>query len=154
MDQDTRVRLAEEITGHLRAGTLPLAEDAMGNPEVVYTDPVHLAAERDTLFRRRPRVVAFSDQVRGAGDFVTDELSGEPVLVVRGEDGTLGAFYNVCRHRSAAVESAPCGSQRRFACHYHAGPTTPWAPSCTAPRSAPTPGRTSRRRRASATTCA
>lgn len=120
MDQDTRVRLADEITGHLRAGTLPLAEGVMANPVDVYTDPAHLAAERDRLFRRHPRVVAFSDQVRRAGDFVTDELSGEPVLVVRGEDGTLRAFYNVCRHRGAAVESAPCGNQRRFTCPYHA----------------------------------
>lgn len=119
MDHGTRVRLATEIAGHLHAGTVPLADGVMENPVEVYTDPAHLARERE-LFRSHPRIVGFGDQLRHPGDFVTDDLSGDPVLVVRGEDGTLRAFYNVCRHRGAAVESAPCGNQRRFTCPYHA----------------------------------
>jgi phenylpropionate dioxygenase-like ring-hydroxylating dioxygenase large terminal subunit len=55
-----------------------------------------------------------------AGSFATLELDGESVLVVRGRDLDIRAFYNVCRHRGTAVEERPCGKAVRFQCPYHA----------------------------------
>ena len=102
----------------LDSGTIPLAETTMECPVATYTDPARVRTER-RLFADQPRVVAFSDQVRNPGDYVTDELSGEPLLIVRGEDGALRAFYNVCRHRGARVACDAAGTQRRFACPFH-----------------------------------
>jgi phenylpropionate dioxygenase-like ring-hydroxylating dioxygenase large terminal subunit len=46
--------------------------------------------------------------------------TGQPILVVRGTDGVLRAFLNVCRHRSARVEPKSCGAGKRaFVCPYH-----------------------------------
>jgi phenylpropionate dioxygenase-like ring-hydroxylating dioxygenase large terminal subunit len=85
-----------------------------------YFDPVRYQREVDLLFRKHPIVVAFSGQVRKAGDFVVHNDTGQPILVVRGTDGELRAFLNVCRHRSATVEQKPCGSNKRaFVCPYH-----------------------------------
>jgi phenylpropionate dioxygenase-like ring-hydroxylating dioxygenase large terminal subunit len=85
-----------------------------------YFDPLRYRQEVDLLFRRYPAVVAFSGQLRKPGDFLTHNETGQPILVVRGMDGTLHAFLNVCRHRSAAVETKPCGSNKRaFVCPYH-----------------------------------
>src|SRR5260370_36872987 len=85
-----------------------------------YFDPVRYQSEVDLLFRKHPIVVAFSVQVRKAGGFVVHNDTGQPILVVRGTDGTLRAFLNVCRHRSASVEVKPCGSNKRaFVCSYH-----------------------------------
>lgn len=54
------------------------------------------------------------------GDFVTHDLSGVPLLVVRGDDGEVKAFLNVCRHRGTRVEDLPCGNGKRaFVCPYH-----------------------------------
>ena len=54
------------------------------------------------------------------GDFVTHDLSGAPLLVVRGDDGQVSAFLNVCRHRGTRVEQLPCGSGKKaFVCPYH-----------------------------------
>jgi phenylpropionate dioxygenase-like ring-hydroxylating dioxygenase large terminal subunit len=54
------------------------------------------------------------------GDFVTHNDTGQPILAVRGADGVLRAFLNVCRHRSATVEPKPCGAGKRaFVCPYH-----------------------------------
>lgn len=54
------------------------------------------------------------------GDFVTHDLSGAPLLVVRGDDGQVSAFLNVCRHRGPRVEQLPCGSGKKaFVCPYH-----------------------------------
>jgi choline monooxygenase len=46
-------------------------------------------------------------------------LAGEPILVVRGSDGLLRAFYNVCRHHAAAVATTPGGHAQSFRCPYH-----------------------------------
>ena len=53
-----------------------------------------------------------------AGDYFTTELVGEPLLIVRGNDGKLRGFYNVCRHR-AGPPAEGCGSRKVFRCGYH-----------------------------------
>ena len=45
--------------------------------------------------------------------------SGAPIVVVRGDDGVLRAFYNACRHRGAPVTRDDCGTARRLTCQYH-----------------------------------
>src|ERR1700761_8211942 len=98
-------------------------DDAPGlthTPVDTYFSRERYDREVATLFRRYPLVVAFSAQLRQPGDFVTNNDSGQPILVVRGRDGVLRAFLNVCRHRSATVETRPCGTGKRaFVCPYH-----------------------------------
>ena len=89
-------------------------------PVEEYYDPVRFQREVDLLFRKHPIVVGFSGQVRKPGDFIIHNDTGQPILVVRGTDGVLRAFLNVCRHRSATVEQKPCGANKRaFVCAYH-----------------------------------
>jgi len=52
------------------------------------------------------------------GDFFTTELIGEPLLLVRGADGALRGFYNVCRHR-AGPPAEDADSRKLFRCGYH-----------------------------------
>ncbi|MGB3049569.1 MAG: Rieske 2Fe-2S domain-containing protein, partial [Polyangiales bacterium] len=59
-------------------------------------------------------IVAHSSQVASPGDFITRDLLGTPVLVVRNQDGSAKAFLNVCRHRGATVELRDAGNCRRF----------------------------------------
>ena len=54
-----------------------------------------------------------------AGQFFTVDLAGEPLIVVRGADDHLRAFYNVCRHHAAAVATAPSGVAQHLRCPYH-----------------------------------
>ena len=56
----------------------------------------------------------------GAGRFVLRDVFGENVILVRGRDDVIRAFYNVCRHRGTAVEERECGKAVRFQCPYHA----------------------------------
>jgi phenylpropionate dioxygenase-like ring-hydroxylating dioxygenase large terminal subunit len=85
-----------------------------------YYDPIRFQREVDLLFRKGPIIVGFSGQIRKPGDFITHNDTGQPILVVRGTDGVLRAFLNVCRHRSATVEQKPCGANKRaFVCAYH-----------------------------------
>jgi choline monooxygenase len=88
-------------------------------PAPWYTDPSIAELERENVFSKTWQLVARTDQVRAPGQFVATTVAGEPIVVVRGSDGTLRAFYNVCRHHAAAVVTQPCGQASLLHCPYH-----------------------------------
>jgi choline monooxygenase len=96
----------------------PLAE-ASTCPSAWYTDERFLELERDTVFANSWQYACRLDQVREPGQFVTLELAGEPLVVVRGDDGVLRGFFNVCRHHAAAVVTEAEGRTKRLRCPYH-----------------------------------
>jgi choline monooxygenase len=98
--------------------TAPL-EQASTIPAEWYTDLRIEALERRTVWSRTWQLVGRTAQVAQPGEFVTAEIAGEPVVVVRGTDGVLRGFFNVCRHHAAAVLTAPCGKVDRLRCPYH-----------------------------------
>ena len=98
--------------------TAPLAQ-ASTIPAAWYTDDRIAALERRTVWSRTWQLVGRTAQVAEPGAFVTAEVAGEPVVVVRGADGVLRGFFNVCRHHAAAVMTAPCGKVDRLRCPYH-----------------------------------
>ena len=87
-------------------------------PADVYLDPVLLERETKDLFGKSWQIGGRRDQVANPGDYFTAEVAGEPLLIVRGADGLLRAFYNVCRHR-AGPPAEGCGSRKVFRCGYH-----------------------------------
>ncbi len=87
-------------------------------PACLYTDAAVFEEEKKRIFARSWQVVGHHDQAVNAGDYFTTELAGEPLLVVRGADGRLRAFYNVCRHR-AGPPAEGCGNRKLFRCGYH-----------------------------------
>lgn len=84
-----------------------------------YTDPRVAELERAAVWANSWQLVGRVDQVANPGQYVTGEVAGEPIVVVRGSDGVLRGFYNVCRHHAAAVMTAPCGTADRLRCPYH-----------------------------------
>ena len=88
-------------------------------PAAWYTDPRIAELERLSVFSKTWQLVARTDQVRVAGQFVSTIVAGEPIVVVRGNDGILRAFYNVCRHHAAAVVTQACGQASILHCPYH-----------------------------------
>jgi choline monooxygenase len=87
-------------------------------PAHLYADANVFAAEKETIFSRTWQVVGHASQVEKPGDYFTTDLLGEPLLFVRGADGKLRGFYNVCRHR-AGPPAEGCGSRKLFRCGYH-----------------------------------
>ena len=88
-------------------------------PSPWYFDPGIVRLEHEAVFAANWQVAGRTDQVAKKGDFFTADLAGEPILVARGEDGILRAFYNVCRHHAAAVVTEPQGCAKNFRCPYH-----------------------------------
>jgi Rieske 2Fe-2S family protein len=90
-------------------------------PGRYFWEPEVFAREQDAIFGQLWTCVGRADDAPNAGDVKTVELGGESVLVVRGKDGALRAFLNVCRHRGARLCLEPCGNLGAvIQCPYHA----------------------------------
>jgi choline monooxygenase len=98
--------------------TLPLAQ-ASTIPASWYTDKRIFALEQETVFSRSWHVAARLNQLKNAGDYVTTEIAGEPVVIVRGSDDQIRGFFNACRHHAAAVMTEPAGNAPQMRCPYH-----------------------------------
>ena len=69
--------------------------NAWSLPAEAYVDPALLEIEKEKIFGATWQVVGRREQVAKPGDYFTTELVGEPLLIVRGNDGKLRGFYNV-----------------------------------------------------------
>jgi choline monooxygenase len=107
----------ERILASYDAST-PLAE-ASTIPASWYVDERIADLEQQTVFSKTWQVMGRADQVEKPGQFVTATVAAEPLVAVRGNDGVLRAFYNVCRHHAAAVVTEPCGQASILHCPYH-----------------------------------
>jgi choline monooxygenase len=96
----------------------PLSE-AKTIPGSWYTNKQLYDLELQTVFARSWQFAARADQVCEPGRYVTTDIAGEPIVVVRGSDGILRGFFNVCRHHAAMVMTEPEGSANQLRCPYH-----------------------------------
>jgi phenylpropionate dioxygenase-like ring-hydroxylating dioxygenase large terminal subunit len=94
-------------------------QDASTIPASWYVDPRIAELEAQTVFSKTWQMVGRVEQVGKPGQFVTAEVAGEPIVVVRGNDGVLRGFFNVCRHHAAAVVTESCGQAAILHCPYH-----------------------------------
>jgi len=97
---------------------VPLAE-ALTPPSSWYVDPRIFELEQRTVFARSWQMIGRADQVREPGQYISGELAREPILVIRGNDGILHGFFNVCRHHAATVMPNAEGRTQTLRCPYH-----------------------------------
>ncbi len=88
-------------------------------PALFYVDKRIAELEARSVFSQTWQLVGRADQVEKPGRFVTTSVAGEPIVVVRGNDGVLRGFFNVCRHHAAAVVTEACGQASLLHCPYH-----------------------------------
>jgi choline monooxygenase len=106
----------EILASYNAAAALP---DAYTIPAPWYTDPRIAQLELQNVFSRNWQLVGRTEQVEKPGQYVTATVAGEPIVAVRGSDGILRAFYNVCRHHAMTVMNEPCGQAQHMRCPYH-----------------------------------
>lgn len=94
-------------------------EQATTIPSSWYADERIFALELQTVFANSWQFAARTDQLEQAGAYVTCEIAGEPVVVVRGKDNVLRGFFNVCGHHAAAIMTEPEGTANHLRCPYH-----------------------------------
>lgn len=95
--------------------------NATSLPGWIYTDPRFFELERQKVFRQTWHIMGHVNDAPNAGDYVTLDILGERVVTLRGNDGQLRSFHNVCRHRAAKLAPDSRGScGHRLVCPYHA----------------------------------
>lgn len=104
-----------------------------------YTDPEIFARERERIFLRTWQYACHAAEVVKPGDYRVFEVTDQSLFVVRGEDGALRAFFNVCQHRAHELLRGS-GNSRLIACPYHAWTYHLHGPLKTAPNSENVPG--------------
>ncbi|MEM9062823.1 MAG: SRPBCC family protein [Pseudomonadota bacterium] len=93
-------------------------ETSTAIPKSAYTSEAFLDAELERIFKQEWVCVGRTDQLANPGDYLTYELAGQPVLVVRDTDKQLRAMSNVCLHRMSTLMEGS-GSTRTLRCPYH-----------------------------------
>jgi choline monooxygenase len=88
-------------------------------PGWVYTAEENLATEREKIFFRTWHYAGATAEVANAGDYLTARLLDQSILIMRGRDGALRGFYNVCQHRAHELLEGR-GNARVVTCPYHA----------------------------------
>lgn len=89
-------------------------------PAARYSDPGFAGIEAAGVFERTWLMVAHADEVPEPGSYRLLDQLGKPVMLVRGQDDEIRAFYNTCKHRGAALVSDASGTTgRRLTCPYH-----------------------------------
>lgn len=94
------------------------AEEASSLPPVCYTSPAFCEDEAQRLFRQGWIGVGRADQVAAAGNYITLDIAGQAIILLRDQDGTLRAFANTCRHRAARLVDGS-GSCKGLRCPFH-----------------------------------
>jgi phenylpropionate dioxygenase-like ring-hydroxylating dioxygenase large terminal subunit len=120
MSREQLVSMTRRNITHSKNGTVPLEDAVKRIPSTNYYDPARWQIEMDRIFRRVPLVLGFSVELTEPNSYKAMDVMGTPVLLVRGDDGTLRSFVNMCSHRGAVVMEEGTGVTRRFSCPYHA----------------------------------
>ena len=94
--------------------------DGMSLPGWLYFEPEFLEAEKTAFLRAAPQVVCHVNDIPAEGDWRSLEYLGESVIVIRGDDGRVRAFANVCRHRGSRIVDGEAGCAKVLTCPYHA----------------------------------
>ena len=103
----------------LRRNTSVPFEQARAMPTSVYTSEEFVEAELKHVFSKDWYCVGRADALSKTGDYVTAELAGQPIVVLRDADHQLRAMSNVCLHRMSTLLQGR-GNAKTIVCPYHA----------------------------------
>lgn len=103
----------------LRSNTSVPFEQARAMPTSVYTSEDFVGAELKHVFSKDWYCVGRADALSKTGDYVTAELAGQPIVVLRDADHQLRAMSNVCLHRMSTLLQGR-GNAKTIVCPYHA----------------------------------
>jgi len=120
MSREQLVAMTRREMDNQRNGRIDLMPDVLQVPTADYYDETRWQREVDGVFKRLPLALAFSTQIAEPGDFRAMEVVGVPLIIVRGDDGEVCAFVNMCSHRGNYVTNEEAGNAKSFRCDYHA----------------------------------
>jgi phenylpropionate dioxygenase-like ring-hydroxylating dioxygenase large terminal subunit len=120
MNYDPRSWAVHKGSDHPFDKPAPAIDNGTARPDPArYTSPEFFEREWDEVFARTWLLAAPSSDLVEAGDWVKFDIGPESFIVVRKEDGSVAAHYNVCPHRGSRLVTGEMGSQDSFTCPFH-----------------------------------
>lgn len=111
--------LHDPALSELRANVAQPFERAQAMPKSVYTSESFAELEQTHIFGREWLCAGRAEGLKEPGDYLTMQIAGEPIIILRDRDGTLRGLSNVCRHRMSTLLEGR-GNTRSIVCPYHA----------------------------------
>ena len=112
LDLDTRV-----VPDSLRAESAPyLGSEPI--PASNYTSQAHFELEAERMRLRTWQMACREEEIPNVGDYLTYEIVGKSIVVVRSSEDEIKAFYNTCLHRGRKLVTQP-GRKKQFRCPFH-----------------------------------
>ncbi len=109
-----------ELRRPVAAAGAPDPDADWGLPGWTYTDPEFHALEIEGILRPSWQILCHESDIAAPGEWRSLDYLGESVIAIRGDDGTLRAFTNVCRHRAMRLVEGHAGCAKKLVCPYHA----------------------------------
>ena len=114
------VAIARRELENMRANRIDLTDAVLEVPTAQYCDEAQFRHEVQRIFKRVPLALGFTSEFREPGSYRATTVCGVPLIMVRGQDGVMRSFVNMCSHRGNYVVPEGSGVTKRFRCGYHA----------------------------------
>ena len=105
-------RLATAQMLHSRERTFSL-------PQPFYNDERLFEIDMQEIFQKEWLIAGMTCEIPTKGNFLTLQVGKNPIIVIRGAEGQVHAFHNVCRHRGSRLCTSEKGKVAKLVCHYH-----------------------------------
>ena len=110
----------KSVLTELETAAMLSFEDSVPIPAAVNHSKEFFTHELKSIFLKEWISVGREDEISNEGDFLTHEVAGVSILIVRQTNGSISSFINACAHRFARLVQEKSGNTKRFMCPYHA----------------------------------
>ena len=130
-NQTDRFSLAMDVTATLSLGDpleparkataqmLQERERTFSLPQPFYSDERLFDIDMQEIFQKEWLIAGMTCEIPTKGNYITLQIGKNPIIVIRGADGVVHAFHNVCRHRGSRLCTSDKGKVAKLVCHYH-----------------------------------
>ena len=88
-------------------------------PQPFYNDERLFEIDMQEIFQKEWLIAGMTCEIPAKGNFLTLQVGKNPIIVIRGAEGQVHAFHNVCRHRGSRLCTSEKGKVAKLVCHYH-----------------------------------
>jgi Rieske 2Fe-2S family protein len=121
MDPISHLHLDDDLAPAREATSAMLASRArnFSLPQPFYNDARLFALDMQEIFGKEWLFASMTCEIPAKGNYMTLEIGDNPVILVRGNDGVVHGFHNVCRHRGSRLCVSEKGKVAKLVCPYH-----------------------------------
>jgi Rieske 2Fe-2S family protein len=101
------------------AEMLQTRERTYSLPQPFYSDERLFHIDMQEIFQKEWLIAGMTCEIPAKGNYITLQIGKNPIIVIRGAEGKVHAFHNVCRHRGSRLCVSDKGKVAKLVCHYH-----------------------------------